>query len=86
MKRIIIFISCLVIGFLTGCIINTEAKHDSPLNIYYESENGNFHVLRVVDNDTKVNYIVVETDLGGGYRGLSVCPRYNADGTLYTED
>ena len=86
MKKIIIFISFLVIGFLIGYAINTEAKHDSPLNIYYESENGNFHVLRVVDDDTKVNYIVVEANTGNGHRGLSVCPRYNADGTLYTED
>ena len=84
MRKTILIISCIAIGFLAGCWISGTAKHDSPLNIWFESENGNFHVLKVVDSDTKVNYIVVEANTGNGHRGLSMCPRYNADGTLYT--
>jgi hypothetical protein len=34
----------------------------------------------VTDKKTGVYYVVVENHYGG----IGVCPRYNADGTLYT--
>ena len=34
-----------------------------------------------VDNETGVNYLICDRGYGGG-----ICPRYNADGTLYVSE
>lgn len=35
----------------------------------------------IIDKETGVNYICVS-----GMNGLGICPRYNADGTLYVSE
>lgn len=83
-KTVLLAASFMLSGVVIGCsAINTYAKQDNPLKIWFENENGDYQTLKIVDDDTGVNYVVVGTELGGGYRSISICPRYNADGSLY---
>ena len=41
--------------------------------------------VRVVDEETGVHYIVVSKEFDDRTCSVSICPRYNADGTLYVE-
>lgn len=61
-------------------IVRVDATQDRPLKIWAENENGMFRTLKVVDEDTGVNYIVVSHDYK---HTIAICPRYNADGSLY---
>lgn len=82
-KKILIGLICFISGILIACGTTTYASQDKPLKIWYENGNGNMHTYKVVDEDTGVNYVVVEGNTGGGHRGVTMCPRYNSDGTLY---
>ena len=83
-RNILIAVSFMMSGIMIGCAsVNTYAKQDNPLKIWFENENGNYQTLKIVDDDTGVNYVVVGTELGGGHRSISICPRYNSDGSLY---
>jgi len=76
------FIFGIIVG---GCsTMASNAKQDYPLKIYLQNENGSMSTYNVVDEDTGVNYIVVSHDL---YQQptVTMCPRYNADGSLYVE-
>lgn len=85
MKKFLIVLSVILAFILGACSsVSVSAEQTNPLKIWYHNGNGNYHTLCVVDDSTGVNYVVVATDLGGGHRSVSVCPRYNADGTLYT--
>lgn len=85
-RNVIMAASFMLSGFILGaCGYTTMASQNNPLKIWFENENGNYQTLKIVDVDTGVNYVVVGTELGGGDRSVSICPRYNADGTLYVE-
>ena len=83
MKRIAIVIA-LFLGFIVGAMIPTtaDAEQNYPLKIWAQNQNGKFETLNVVDSDTGVNYIVVSEEYGSNV-GIAICPRYNADGSLY---
>ena len=86
MKRIVIIFMCLACLLIGTCIpILADASQDHPLQIWGQNKNGQYQTLNVVDERTGVNYIVVgyERVKGGG---VAICPRYNADGTLYVTD
>ena len=53
------------------------SKRDIPKRIP-TTENGEVYVY--VDKETGVNYIIFDDVYKGG-----ICPRYNADGSLYIE-
>lgn len=84
MKKFLICAS-LVFAFLFGACANTvvSAEQTNPLKIWHHNENGNYHTMCVVDDDTGVNYVVVAFDTGGGTRSVTICPRYYANGDLY---
>ena len=63
--------------------IQADAAQDRPLKIWFENRNGTYETLNVVDEETGVNYIVVSGELYSKSRGIAICPRYNADGSLY---
>lgn len=76
----------LVIGILLGAcgITSVSAIQENPIKIWPENENGPYKVMKVIDDDTGVNYIaVVAHQYDNGGWGLAVTPRLNADGTLY---
>ena len=87
MKKIGIILCCLMIFMLGACVVRTvSAEQTNPIKIWFQNENGAYKTLYVVDEKTGVNYIVVGTELGNSYDSIAICPRYNADGTLYTGD
>lgn len=57
-----------------------------PLRIFKENRNGKVTTYSLEDDNTGVYYIVVvaESSKGDLNRSVAICPRYNADGTLYT--
>lgn len=88
MKRIGIILCCLLMFIFGACaVITVSAEQTWPLKIWKQNENGSFETLCVVDEDTGVNYVVVSRfDGGRGANSIAICPRYNADRTLYTGD
>lgn len=86
MKKIGIILCCLTMFILGACSVGAvSAKQTWPLKIRAQNENGSFSTLCVVDEDTGVNYVVVSRySRSYGANSVAICPRYNADGTLYT--
>nr|DAG52065.1 MAG TPA: TRAP PERIPLASMIC SOLUTE BINDING PROTEIN PERIPLASMIC SOLUTE BINDING FAMILY.3A [Caudoviricetes sp.] len=76
----------LILAFVLGacCSVPASAEQDNPIKIWPENENGPYLVLRIVDEDTGVNYIVAAVEYAGRLRGIGITPRFNSDGTLYT--
>lgn len=86
MKRKISFLAIgLVIGLLVGCGATASAEQDKPLKIWLENQNGVVYTYKVVDSETGVNYVVTASRYNNGYpiEAMAMCPRYNADGSLY---
>lgn len=83
MKKIFIIIGMMFMFILGACAVTTvSAEQTWPLKIWKQNENDSFKILCIVDEDTGVNYVVVSRyNIRGA---IAVCPRYNADGTLYT--
>ena len=90
MKKIIL-ITCLIFAFFLGAcsatVVNAEQSY--PLKIWKQNRNGQMETWQLVDEDTGVNYIVVAPSYstsGNRYDGIAICPRYNADGSLYVSN
>ena len=75
----------LALAFMVGAcspVSEVIAEQTRPLKIWFENENGTVRTYCLVDENTGVNYVVVENDvIKGG--GTAITPRLNADGTLY---
>ena len=84
MKKFLIVLS-IVFAFILGACssVAVSAEQTNPLKIWYHNGNGCYSTLCVVDETTGVNYVVASYDDSRG-AGIAICPRYNADGTLYT--
>lgn len=86
MRKIGIILCCIFMFLLGACATSTtSAKQENPIKIWFQNENGAYETLCVVDENTGVNYIVVGIEWGNDYSSVAICPRYNADGTLYTK-
>lgn len=84
MKKIGIVLCCLTMFILGACSVGVvSAEQTWPLKIWKQNENGAYNTLCVVDEDTGVNYIVVSMSRANTDYCIAICPRYNADGTLY---
>lgn len=87
MKKLYV-ITILIVGIVLGMFLFQPvfAEQNNPIKIWMQNSNGSYSTLNVVDEKTGVNYIVV-SDYRQTYshpsQGLAMCPRYNADGTLY---
>lgn len=87
MKKIKLICFGLFLGLLVGCGTTAVAEQNNALKIWFQNENGSVSTYNVVDDNTGVNYVVVSQYVeayGNITTSISVCPRYNADGTLYT--
>ena len=87
MKRKLILLTLLLsLGFfICGCGTNKNVSDDMSNNIesnYLGNilDNG-YRVHTVIDKETGVNYIILTRWRTGGE--ITMCPRYNADGSLY---
>lgn len=87
LKRFMLVMS-LVVAFLFGaCSVGTVgAAQNNPLKIWLHNENGRMQTYCLIDEVTGVNYIVVATDDVNGGDAPAICPRYNADGSLYVTE
>lgn len=88
-KKFFILIMTIAMFLLIGCecLNQVEAKEQMPDNkfmefIEYASDNTDIEEWR--DTETGVHYFIYsESVYKGGCGGI--CPRYNADGTLYVD-
>lgn len=81
---IVLIAVLMIVGIIGGrLVIEADAAQDYPLKIWKQNENGRYHTLNVVDSETGVNYVVVSGELYSKSVGIAICPRYNADGSLY---
>lgn len=88
-KKFFILIMTIAMFLLIGCECSNqvEAKEQMPDNkfmefIEYASDNTDIEEWR--DTETGVHYFIYsESVYKGGCGGI--CPRYNADGTLYVD-
>lgn len=77
LSAVILSIFAFILG--TCCTVVVNAEQNNPIKIWPQNNNGSNYTLCVIDEHTGVNYIVVE-----GSHGMSIVPRYNQDGSLYT--
>ena len=86
LKVSLIGIAILIVILLCACN-SAEAKTEveekyTMEHVGYCDENANIEEWR--DSETGVHYLVY--DRKSGYGGMGgICPRYNADGTLYAD-
>lgn len=80
------FVLTLIFAFILGacCSVTAGAEQTNPIKIWLENENGPYRILRIIDEDTGVNYIAAAVFHCGELRGIGITPRLNSDGTLYT--
>lgn len=77
-KRIITMVIVLVLMMvMISCVAPETAD---PVEVIGGS--AGYWVYLFVDPNTNVNYFILD---GGSNGGRAMIPRYNADGTLYTE-
>lgn len=83
-KIIALAILCAVFFLLGACSISdASADQTFPLKIYGCNRSGYLYTYVAEDEDTGVNYVVVEGRRPDSI-SVSITPRLNADGTLYT--
>lgn len=87
MKKILMVIAFIgMFGFGACSASIVSAEQNNPIKIWPENENGDYHVSRVVDETTGVNYIVVSIERNAYSWSVSITPRLNADGSLYVTE
>lgn len=65
-----------------GVQVNDEEETVAVFSFTWNSHNGLYGDTYIaVDNETGVNYIAVERN-----NGVSITPRFNADGSLYVSE
>lgn len=83
MKKLGLTICALLCGLYLGACADTAiAEHNASLKLYSEQNRGYYETMVVVDEYTKVNYVVVVGSQNSG-GSCAITPRLNADGTLY---
>ena len=78
-SKIITLAVAVMLAVLVGC--GVKATHDTKdeFEIRKVEDNDNFVTYVILtDNETDVEYIVATSP-----DGMAICPRYNADGSLY---
>ena len=86
MKNIITIILsiCILCGYGVSTIAAEQPNY--PIKFYNKHASRDYNTLLIIDETTGVNYIGVSSDNGGSYKSVSLCPRYNKDGTLYVSE
>ncbi len=91
-RKFILGMSCLVMFFIGGCItsnvtnanITSNATSDTVRRLPFSELNGSgtetpLNMYGITDEETGVEYLYVKSRTNS----IALCPRYNADGTLY---
>lgn len=75
MKELILIITACLILSVSGCQkLNTNRESDSDVT-------GDVCIEFYTDKETGVEYVIYNAPYRGG-----ICPRYNADGSLYVRE
>ena len=91
MKKLFVCIALIAAFALGACSdagvqANAEEETVEAFSFAWASNSGFYGITyTVVDNETGVNYIVVERNSTYG-KGISITPRFNADGSLYVSE
>ena len=81
-KKVFILIITIIVCFVFGCGSTTQVKAE-PIN-YMKYIRSCFDIEEWKDTETGVHYLIF--DKKDGYGGMGgICPRYNADGSLYVD-
>lgn len=84
MKKIVYVLIGVILTFTLLTSVSAAANDSgNPLKIWFHNSNGKYQVLEVHDDITGVNYVVVSRDYYDNSCSVAICPRYNADGSLY---
>ena len=78
MKKIISMGLIIATSFLAGCGTSNNVDAVSTVDFSKVGTDGYFEVFK--DKETGVHYVKYGTNYGAG-----LCPRYNADGSLYVD-
>lgn len=82
-RNIVLSVTFLLTGvFLGACTTTACAEQESSLKIIEGNNHSLIETWIIIDEDTGVNYIVFSR-YGRGV-SVSMTPRLNADGSLYT--
>lgn len=94
MKKYFVTLICITFVLLTGCStsqIEFTQTNNENINVQTNNKKSPYlkkldyfgqDVTEVIDSETGVHYFILNEDKCYGGSG-GICPRYNADGTLY---
>ena len=97
MKKYLITLICITFISLTGCStsqVEITQTNNENVNVQTNNEKSPYlreldyfgqNVTEVIDTETGVHYFILNDDKYQGGSG-GICPRYNADGTLYVTE
>lgn len=77
----------LLMAYAGGCGNTTtvEAKTETTSNVFEHVRDCGHDVEEYRDSETGVHYFVFDNYYVSGGASGGICPRYNADGTLYVD-
>lgn len=81
-NKVFILIIAIMVCFIFGCGATTQAKE--KVNNYMERIRVCHDVEEWRDTETGVHYLIYSEFTTYGYSS-GICPRYNADGSLYVD-
>ena len=89
MKKVIaiMLLALLVLFGSRTAALADRGMNTGDIKVYFQSVNGFYATFTVVDSATGVQYVAVAATKysdGMAANAIAICPRYNADGTLYT--
>ena len=84
-KIILILTSFGIVTLAIGCGSIANAKTQHVTNFYLEEVGSSNDVHEYRDNETGVHYLIYSESKMGYVNYSGMCPRYNADGTLYAD-
>ncbi len=84
-KIILILTSFGIVTYAIGCGSIANAKTQHVTNFYLEEVGSSRNVHEYRDNETGVHYLIYSETRIGNVSYSGICPRYNADGTLYVD-
>lgn len=87
-RRICLLMVLILLVSITGCGVKEKAEErlivEEVQNNKIEKTSNSEYIKEYVDPETGVHYLIYSYKAGYGGMG-GMCPRYNKDGTLYTD-
>ena len=81
LKPLVLVGTIMLFMFIASCFLPTDSSEASTTNPDFEFIGADGSIWEWRDNETGVHYL---GNNGDSYNG-GLCPKYNADGTLYVD-